>query len=336
MARTHARILTRIWDSDSDFWHRPLEEQWTFFTLLSQKDVSTCGVLAHNPKRIARLAPGLSVARVKKAVANLETAGYVVVDHDTDELCFRTFLRNDGVLQSPNILKGAARSFDRIYSPTIRRAVIDQLPPAIRAIWPETILTTDPKEIAARLARKPQDKATPEPSPHGSGDFPYPLSLSPDPSSSSPPPEPSAPAPRHTQPAEPEEAAAAAEEEDPRIRQACDHLARRALANREGPAVTNRRGWLTRVANERWADHADHAAQILDCDPDLTAEQLADHLEPDADHPPDGQFDDADTLTDTPEELEVRRRQAEAVANPAGQAARDEIRAKIHALKGGR
>jgi hypothetical protein len=126
------------------------------------------------------------------------------------------------------------------------------------------------------------------------------------------------------------------EEEDPRIHQALETLAHRALATRTGPPVTDRKAWLTRVTTERHLEHADRARHLLVVEPDLTGDQLADLLDPDP--------DDADhaaylaSLQTTPEELAERAHadQARAFqASPEGAAAREQVRQQLNALRGG-
>lgn len=129
------------------------------------------------------------------------------------------------------------------------------------------------------------------------------------------------------------------EEEDPRIpkiNQACELLAHRALTARTGPPVTDRRAWLTRVTHERWVEHADRAAGLLEAEPDLTPDQLAAHLEPtdqDADHAAY-----LESLKVTPDELDLRRQRAQAEATsrtPQAEAARAQLQATADRLRGG-
>jgi hypothetical protein len=122
MARTHARILCSIW-RDEKFVALPAELQRFYFLLLSQSDLSLCGVLPYRPKRWSRLTPDDTLRTVEEAVDGLERTGYVVVDRDTDELWIRTFIKWDGILQShKHMHKAMWTAFDLVESAAIRKA----------------------------------------------------------------------------------------------------------------------------------------------------------------------------------------------------------------------
>lgn len=306
MARSHARILTRIW-ADPDFTALPADAQRLYLALVSQPDLTLCGTLDWNAKRIARLAPDTTPARITKALGQLLDRAYVVVDDDTDELAIRTFLRHDGVTTQPNVLKSAARAWHGIHSTTIKQLVVDQLPPAIAAVWPDQLLAIHPKRLGELINAKgsPQPFGEPsregfrEPSGEGFGEpFPEPFGEPPhdhpDPearnakressSSGNPSPQPARPdRPRRQQTRPPSDAAPAADDDD--LGQAFDLLARRRLdaqrADPRAPRIHRPGPWLTRTAADLRTEHADHARKLLADNPTLTPTQLADLLEPD-------------------------------------------------------
>ncbi|HEY3559634.1 MAG TPA: hypothetical protein VGL05_19330 [Kribbella sp.] len=131
MARDHARIMVSIW-GDDDFKALRAPQQHAFFVLLSQPRLSYCGVVDYLPGRFAALSKGMTAASVETTVEGLEKASYVVVDADTQELLVRSFVRHDGLLQSPNVTKAMAKDYGQIISPRIRAAVLAELQRARR------------------------------------------------------------------------------------------------------------------------------------------------------------------------------------------------------------
>lgn len=121
MPRTHARILCSIW-RDDEFVALSPAEQRMYLLLLSQPDLSLCGALVWRPKRWARLAPGETVASVETAIQGLSERGYVMVDDEHDELWIRSFIRYDGLLKQPNMVKAMWSAFDQLMSKPIREA----------------------------------------------------------------------------------------------------------------------------------------------------------------------------------------------------------------------
>ena len=126
MARDHARIIVSIW-GDDDFRALRAPQQHAFFVLLSQPRLSYCGVVDYLPGRFAALSKGMTAASVETIIEGLEKARYVVVDADTQELLVRSFVRHDGLLQSPNVTKAMVKDYGQIISPRIRAAVLNEL-----------------------------------------------------------------------------------------------------------------------------------------------------------------------------------------------------------------
>lgn len=167
MARTHARILTSIWGKDD--WRRlSPDEQWAYFLVLSQPGLSMCGVLSYTPKRWAQLTAGSTVAKIRKAIAGLVEARFLLVDEETEELLVRTFAKNDGVLQSPNLVKAMWKAYGDVVSERLRAAFLEGLPEPFREGLPERF-------------RQPDEKGSP---PHARARAPLPQTHDPDPAPS--------------------------------------------------------------------------------------------------------------------------------------------------------
>lgn len=126
MARDHARIFVRIWN-DVDFRALPSAAQHMYLTLMSQERLSYCGVLDYIPSRYATLSADGSSESVEQAVKLLEAERYVVVDRDTHELVIRTFVRHDGLLKVPNMVKAMTGDYSRVLSFDLRRVIETEL-----------------------------------------------------------------------------------------------------------------------------------------------------------------------------------------------------------------
>lgn len=126
MAREHARIQTAIW-LDDDFLDLTVEAQHLYLVLTTQMTLSFCGVTTWHPGRISQLAAGWTVGRVETAAEELSERAYIVIDEVTGEVLVRSFIRNDGLLASPNITKAMYRTYAEIGSRVIRSVVVHEL-----------------------------------------------------------------------------------------------------------------------------------------------------------------------------------------------------------------
>jgi hypothetical protein len=127
MPRHEARLYARIW-KDPDFLALPSGAQRLYMFLISQEDLTHCGVMPYRPPRW-RKAAGLTVTEIE-ADAELLTAGprpFIVVDTDTCELLIRTLIRNDEVWKQPNVMKSAREAAALVESPAIRAALLAEL-----------------------------------------------------------------------------------------------------------------------------------------------------------------------------------------------------------------
>lgn len=119
MARDHARIYTSIW-SDPDFRALNCDAQRMYLVLLSQPRLTYCGSLDYLPSRLGILAADDTADFVEQAVKALEASNYVVVDRETHELLIRTFVRHDGLLGSPNVVKAMLKDRASLISDRLR------------------------------------------------------------------------------------------------------------------------------------------------------------------------------------------------------------------------
>lgn len=131
MARNYAKIHTTIW-SDEDFKALDPSLQHAYFVLVSQPRLSMCGLLDYFPQRLAMCSDGWTVDDVESLLKGLEAASYIVIDRDTHELLVRSFIRNDGVLLSPNLATSATREYAEVMSQKLRDAIERELVKAYR------------------------------------------------------------------------------------------------------------------------------------------------------------------------------------------------------------
>lgn len=131
MPRTHARVLTSIW-GDDDFKALSPDAQRVYMLILSQPKLSYCGVLPYTPRRWATLAAGDTLKAILRAVKELVAARFVVVDEDAEELWVRSFVKHDGLLKSPNLVKAMWKDFAEVQSQAIRKAFLKGLPEPFR------------------------------------------------------------------------------------------------------------------------------------------------------------------------------------------------------------
>lgn len=126
MARKHAQIKTTIWE-DPDWIRLDQSAQHLYWTLISHKDLSYCGVVPYLPGRWAKLADGLTVAKLKGAARSLERGKYVVIDREMGELLIRSFVRHDNILARRNMGNACARALGNVHSQGIRDSVMHEL-----------------------------------------------------------------------------------------------------------------------------------------------------------------------------------------------------------------
>lgn len=105
MARDYAKIITRIW-ADDDFKELGATAQRLYFQLLSQPDVSMCGVVTLAERRWSMQVADQSVDAITDDIVSLEQSRFIVVDRVTQEVLVRSYVRHDEAWRSPNGMKG--------------------------------------------------------------------------------------------------------------------------------------------------------------------------------------------------------------------------------------
>lgn len=122
MAREYARIKLTIWN-DPDFKALSTDAQWLYFTMLTNSTINSCGVLEWREPKLANFSSDMTVQRLRRAAWELGQAGLAAVDPETEEALVRSFVRHDGVLQSPNMARALVREHGGIASLKIMEIV---------------------------------------------------------------------------------------------------------------------------------------------------------------------------------------------------------------------
>lgn len=164
MAREHGRILCRIWH-DQEFTAHTMVQEWMYFTLLAQANVTNCGVLPLTVKRWSKLASDATPEVIREALSVLERSGFLAVDEDTEEVLVRTFIRNDGVLKLPNVFKNALKQARQIESKRLRNVLAGELR---RLDRPDaTVVADEIEDLQVTLVPEPIAEPVAEPMPDG-------------------------------------------------------------------------------------------------------------------------------------------------------------------------
>lgn len=126
MARDHARVGIDIWD-DEDWTALTSTQQLAYLTLISSQDLSWCGVLPYIPARFALLSADMTERKFARAMADLEVGRFLIIDRMTAEVLVRSYVRHDGLVKQPNIMKALVRAYGKVHSDTLRDAVTIEL-----------------------------------------------------------------------------------------------------------------------------------------------------------------------------------------------------------------
>lgn len=126
MARDHARIRLDL-GSDPDWRDLTHDAQWLYTHLLISPTLNLLGVGDWRPARIAATTPDLTANDVEVFAAELERGWFVLIDRDSEESLIRSFVKHDGLLDSPNMVKAMVKAYPLIASRTLRAVAVGQV-----------------------------------------------------------------------------------------------------------------------------------------------------------------------------------------------------------------
>jgi hypothetical protein len=127
MARRFARFTTDL-NLDEDWRILLPREQWLFFILCIQPNLSLVGCMDYRPQKLAVLSAG-DRATVEAAADGLERSRYVCIDRETEEILIRSFTRHDGIqVANGKLRKGFWSAYRQVASAGLRKVAVDNMP----------------------------------------------------------------------------------------------------------------------------------------------------------------------------------------------------------------
>lgn len=126
MPRTHARILASIWD-DPDFQVLSVAAQRLYLLLLSQDSLNNAGRILLTVRRWSHGCRDTSPEDIQRSLEELDAHRFIVVDEDTEEVLIRSFIRNDGIVKQPQMMKSALREALTVKSLRLRAVLACEL-----------------------------------------------------------------------------------------------------------------------------------------------------------------------------------------------------------------
>ena len=122
MGREYSRVKLTIWN-DPDFQALTYRAQWLYFVMLTHPTLNACGVIDWREPKLTHYASGITVRELQAAAYELGHGGFIAIDPDTEEAVIRSFVRHDGGMKSPNMVKAIVRAHGGIASRKIKAIV---------------------------------------------------------------------------------------------------------------------------------------------------------------------------------------------------------------------
>lgn len=122
MVQDFTPLFRSIW-SDDDWRALSVDGQWTYAMLMSHPDRNYAGVLPVTKRRWVRLAAGMTMQRLDATLAELDSAGFIVLDEDTEEVLVRAYIRRTKVFTHIRMMANALRESTEVESERIRSAL---------------------------------------------------------------------------------------------------------------------------------------------------------------------------------------------------------------------
>ncbi|MEU7787703.1 hypothetical protein [Amycolatopsis sp. NPDC049159] len=125
MARTEARLLFTVWEglavlSDAG--------KLAYFAVMTDPSLTQCGAGPLRPSRWSKkLGWRDEPEKIEAALSEMDEHRKIFVDHDTDEVLIRTFVRRDGVAKMPYVLRSALKAAVMIESHRLRKELAVEL-----------------------------------------------------------------------------------------------------------------------------------------------------------------------------------------------------------------
>jgi hypothetical protein len=171
VARSEARLLFSVWEGLAEISD---PAKLAYFAVLTDSSLTQCGA---GPLRPSKWCKNLRWKRdlIEPVLSELDEHRKIFVDHDTEEVLIRTFVRRDGVAKMPNVLRAALKSAYMIESLRLRKELAVELrvlheeragdaEGLLREVLDECLVVADELEGVqrARPAAAPERAAEPE------------------------------------------------------------------------------------------------------------------------------------------------------------------------------
>lgn len=171
MVREFSKMNLSI-NQDADWRKLPPPAQHLYMTLWNHPSLNYCGVVDWRPGRLAALSEGWLTEDVEESADCLEARLFVVIDHDTEELLVRSWVRFDGLMKQPRVAVSYANAYASTASNDIRGVIIHEAI-KLRKLEPELAGWTKPQvvEMLNLPSIDPRSRSLPD-DPFGDG-FPH-------------------------------------------------------------------------------------------------------------------------------------------------------------------
>lgn len=122
MARDRASIRINMW-ADDDWRNLTPSAQHLYMVLLSHPTLTYAGVADWRPGRIASLSRSWTANDVLESAEELEQSHFILVDHDSEEVLIRSFVKHDGLMKQPKLAVAMANAYAAVASSGIRQVI---------------------------------------------------------------------------------------------------------------------------------------------------------------------------------------------------------------------
>lgn len=126
MARDYARIATSIWRNDDDFRAVSPAGKLVYLMLISQANLSACGLLDITEARWAN-SLGITREQLVKTLEHLHDRRFIILDREAEQLLIRTFVKWDGGVNNELRRKAITAATAAVTSSVIAEAVAETL-----------------------------------------------------------------------------------------------------------------------------------------------------------------------------------------------------------------
>jgi hypothetical protein len=150
-----------------------MDQQWAYFMLGTQPDISAAGMLPLTVKRWSGYAFGATPDALSDALSGLVARRFLVIDEDTEELLVRSFVKWDGGINNEKRRPVVVEAAHAIASPILRGALAKELrdlslPDAIcdaLSDSPSDAISPSDRVVVTEVGKEPQPTTiNPQPS----------------------------------------------------------------------------------------------------------------------------------------------------------------------------